>query len=399
MDDTQLPVEETVDASEDQQVEEVVEVHPLEQCQADAPTVDDSVAALKTLLSLRERIKEEGVSSSDIQGVKALSARVDGVGLESYTPYHFTAERSHSNITVGLEAVNSGIVSVIKALIKRLFEFVKKVAKALIKIIKDDTLTKATAEDLYKANVIANNELDAFTRIDPNVDLAQVKERLQRQLQSKLPKTKLAVQCVNIDGINTIEEFIVKLSGDADRYLTAIDGAAAQLEKGELDLTIDVKSVNGGIDFISNYFNEMLKPDQQAIRNISIQDLTTEYATKVEALNLFTISNAIEPQIKTSQALLGRFDQFDLSELEDEDAVTIQSIVIATGNLSNTLNQMVTFLQQYAHTRKQLASIATEYATSLLKVYYEELAKDKTHHKELAKFKKVWEDIRRLIRR
>lgn len=394
MDEEQVVDQETQDSTP---VAEEVEV--IVEPEVPSPEYDDAVAALKTLLSLRERVKDEGISSGDIRGLRAIGEQVEAVGLESYTPYHFTSERTHANFQLGLEAVNSGIVAVIRALIKRLVDFVKKVASALIKIIKDDTLTKATTEDLYKANVIANNELDAFTRIDGNVDLTQVKERLGRQLQSKLPKTKLAVLCSTVTGIKSIEDMMQNHLDAANRYLTAIEGAANQLEKGDLDLTIDRQSVNAGIDFITNYFSETLKPDQQGIRDVSIQDLTTEYATKVESLDLFSISNKVEPQVKTSQSVLALFNRFDLTELDDEDAIVIQSVIIAAGNLNNALNQAVTFLQQYAHTRKQLASIATEYATGVLKAYYDELAKDQMHHKELLKFKKVWDDIRRLIRR
>lgn len=94
-----------------------------------APAMVVAVEAIDSLLDLHATIKAKGVSTHDMEGLKAINRRLveNGLampttGLEDYG--YFTPERSLLNQNVSLESITTAILDTIKAWIRKLIDMV-----------------------------------------------------------------------------------------------------------------------------------------------------------------------------------------------------------------------------------------------------------------------------------
>ena len=130
------------------------------------PEVEEAVRDLKTvevamrwLGELRETVRAEGVSETDIHALNSIRETLTGVGvvfdsvpgLEQYSAHSFTSERSSVNLTPGLESMTQTIIKTIKAWLGKIVEFIKKATRWFLKLGYSDDAKQRNINDLLAA--------------------------------------------------------------------------------------------------------------------------------------------------------------------------------------------------------------------------------------------------------
>lgn len=111
---------------------EVVEFPEAEQKQ-----MQQAVISLELLRDLKFTIAKRGVSQDDIRSVFEIRSSLEAIGIESevvpsleqYGTLSYTEERSGVNLRVATESIGTTIANVIKAMIKKLIEYIAKMVQ------------------------------------------------------------------------------------------------------------------------------------------------------------------------------------------------------------------------------------------------------------------------------
>lgn len=116
-------------------IEEVPE--EIEYPESELQHLNDARVALEHLVSLHYTISRRGVSRGDVDSVLKTRANLESKGfvltplvsIEAYGAQHYTDDRSGVNLTLAQESFKQTIVNVIRAILRKLMDFINRVVR------------------------------------------------------------------------------------------------------------------------------------------------------------------------------------------------------------------------------------------------------------------------------
>ena len=368
--------------------------------------------ALQILQSVRDTIREEGVSSNDIEGIHAVVNNTDvsvqpSPSMESFQPFLFTQARTGHNLSLGLEAVQSGVVQTIKNWLRKIWDFIKR----MVKRVKDFfTSNKAVteqgerfAETVQKADHLEDVIEKAFKadprpfepikkktdkyRSDDNALVSRV-DGIVKAMVNKLPKKAI------VDNFSSTLKTVMFFNS----LSLSIEEAFVQIDLLDGDWANVATKAKAFGEKVQKLEQEVNKPGQAKVDIFSYCEDCQEVA-RLDILekNEDTINDVIESVEKKLDKLGEDIKNLDA---ENETVERVRNNIAMLTRFLNDLNKLLGIQSEAIRVRTQTLKVIAELKTKLVQVYVSELPKMENQDRAAeasSEAKRVWNEIKNLL--
>lgn len=404
--------------------EEIKGIAELEQALADQctgevgemqePVVDKLKLAsdsLNELVEIKGAIVKEGVSQEDIRSVFTVIKRLNdagiecgvSIGLEDFEIGHFTPNRSMVNLRVSQEGIADTVVSVIRAVLEKLVEYVvgtvrwfkllsvkDKAVEAAFEKAKAKTKDVQEAIALFRRYSMANN-----SDIETNA-LTYAKELL---VNGSLPRNYVTLAALfhqpSVDEIKTIHK---KVERSCLFLRQSVKSLKLFLGNPEADLNIDVTMM------------EDLATVRQQVADMQVADPDVKFLTMFIKPEIFadsTVRKQAEPLAKYEYILKAYFSVADelrtirkinLDSYDDQGVAFINETIAELTTAFEDLGLVVNFFATVKATQMSVFKIQLNYLNRYASLLYLNARDSAVHEATKAKVQGVFDDLEKKLK-
>lgn len=217
----------------------------------DAVNADDMTNRIQLLSDLRKKVVEEGVCRDDVEGMNGM-LRGFSEEVVSVESYFYTQDRTRMNITFALEAIDNGIMSMIRRFIATIVRYVKNGYQYLRSLFKNAGVAVDRADDYEKLVLEIRGATIAL------VDMLNDKASSDRIINSVVSKmTTKANPVYSVTRSSTLEtqvtnhlESWIAIAGIVEAAIQAAPTETPELTQVDLnqkDIQVFVDSIKGDL--------------------------------------------------------------------------------------------------------------------------------------------------------
>jgi len=367
--------------------------------------------SLNELTEIKGAIIKEGVSQEDVRSVFTVIKRLNdagiecgvSVGLEEYGLNHFTTSRTMVNQRVSCEGIGATIVSVIRAALEKLVEYVVGAVRWFkLLAVKDKAIdaafdkAKAKTKDvqeaiaLFRRYSMANNS-DIETQAQ-----AYAKELL---LNGSLPRNYVTLAALfhqmTIDEIKTIHR---KVERSCLYLRQSVKSLKVFLSTPSSDLNIDVTML------------EDLAQVRQQVADLQVIDPDVNFLTLFIKPGVFadsTVRKQAEPLAKYEYILKAYFSVADelrsirkinLEAYDDQGVAFINEVIGELTTAFEDLGLVVNFFATVKATQMAVFKVQLNYLNRYASLLYLNARDSAVHEATKAKVQGVFDDLEKKLK-
>lgn len=323
----------------------------------DAINADDMTNRIEILSQLRNKVVEEGVCRDDVEGMNSV-LRGFSEEVPSTESYFYTQDRSRMNVVAALEAIDNGIMSMIRRFVAAIIRYVQNGFQFLRRLFKQVGTIVDRAQDYEDAVKV----IQASARsLEDMVGDKNITERIYNSVTSTMRSKfrsvyAIAKNPVHEGRITALFETWNDVNAIAE---AAIDAAPAVVPEFE-SIVLDRDNVQALI----NQLSEPRLPDAQEILTFSFDQFASGKELYEKSYGFETHMRAIE------RAMKAKFTSQFFNGLKPEDAETTTKLVERLNVMVQSLHQVAKDFSQYVIDRSSFRKFVAEFDFEIAKGFY-----------------------------
>lgn len=323
----------------------------------DAINADDMTSRIEILSQLRNKVVEEGVCRDDVEGMNSV-LRGFSEEVPSTESYFYTQDRSRMNVVAALEAIDNGIMSMIRRFIAAIIRYVQNGFQFLRRLFKQVGAIVDRAQDYEDAVKVIRASAQS---LEDMVDDKNITERIYGSVTSTMmskfkPEYAIAKSPVDEGRVSTLFETWSDVNTIVE---AAIDAAPTVVPEFE-SLVLDRENVKALI----NQLSEPGLPNAREILTITFDQFASGKEMYKKSCDFEAHMHAIE------RAMKAKFTNQFFNGLKAEDVEATTKLMERLNSAVQSLHQVAKDFSQYVVDRSNFRKFVAEFDFEVAKGFY-----------------------------